>query len=307
MNSLIESTFRSRLVVHLRRTIVVAAFAATALAQDPPQQPEATPIELPATDQPVEAQPVERRSRRVRRELRSDESGFRAEAGLGYGEFKINARELGGRDREDAAVLRIDLGFDINRHLAITLMSELVGTDDDVFAGRTIESGVGPRAADASVGLSDLDIAFAWNPLRSDDFRLPLRIGPWINGGAIDYERAGVQYDWTTVGLRIGVRPEWVLARGEKADLTVYGGASYAIGYTAFHEDLIGANETYDSEAQLFRAEGGVRVGLGGFVIGLAYVLSDGGVNLSDEENGRRLPELDFNTHMFFLTLGGRF
>jgi hypothetical protein len=85
MNSLIESTFRSRLVVHLRRTIVVAAFAATALAQDPPQQPEATPIELPATDQPVEAQPVERRSRRVRRELRSDESGFRAEAGLGYG------------------------------------------------------------------------------------------------------------------------------------------------------------------------------------------------------------------------------
>lgn len=295
-----------------RSPLCLVALAGVLAAQDPqtppPQDPpaEAKPMELPAVDQQGAVEPVERR--RPRRERAGDSAlRFRAEGAFGYGKFHINARELGGRDRDDAAVFRIDLGLDLNKHIGFTLTSELVGTDDDVFAGRTIESGVGPRDAEASVGLRDLGIQFAWNPLTSDDFRLPIQVGPWISGGMIDYDRAGVQYDWTTLGIRAGVRPEWTIARGRSADLTVYGGASYSIGYTAIHEDLIGRNETYDSEAQQFRAEGGVRVGLGGFVIGLGYVLSDNGINLSDEESGRRLPEIDYNTQMFFLSLGGRF
>lgn len=289
----------------------VAAFAGALAAQDPQTPPKDPPVEAAPMTQPDagpqgELEPVERR--RVRRERAGDsQTRFRAEGAVGYGKFHINARDLGGRDRDDAAVFRIDLGLDLSKHIGFTLTSELVGTDDDVFAGRTIESGVGLRDAEASVGLRDLGIQFAWNPLTSDDFRLPIQIGPWISGGMIDYDRAGVQYDWTTVGVRAGVRPEWTIVSGRKADLTVFGGASYSIGYTTIHEDLIGRNENYDSEAQQFRAEGGVRVGLGGFVIGLTYVLSDNGINLSDEESGRRLPEIDYNTHMFFLSLGGRF
>lgn len=257
----------------------------------------------------------DRRTRRLTRERRTrrddgdlgDDRLSRISAGLGYGRFAINARELGQRDHDDAVVLHFDAEFWLNRHVGFGLNSELVGTGDDMFAGQQVESGIGPRAADAQITASDLALYFAWDPLGGNRFRLPLLIGPWFSGTSIDYDRARIDYEFFTAGIRFAVRPEWKLLDRQKVDLVAFAGASYAIGFTTINEDLIGSDETYDSESQQFRAEGGLRVDLRGVSLGLQYVYSNTGINLSDVENGRRVPEIDYDVNMFFFTVGGRF
>ena len=248
----------------------------------------------------------ERRTRRDDGEVGGDRLS-RIGAGLGYGRFSIDARGLGQRDHDDAVVFRLDAEFWVNRHIGFGLNSELVGTGDNLFAGQQVESGVGPRAADAQVTANDLGLFFAWDPLGGNRFRLPLLIGPWLSGTTIDYDRARIDYEFFTAGIRVAVRPEWKLIDREKVDLVAFAGASYAIGFTTINEDLIGSDETYDSESQQFRAEGGLRVDLRGVSLGLHYVYSNTGINLSDIENGRRVPEIDYDVNMFFFTVGGRF
>ncbi len=309
-----------------RRTLRLAVAACLALAATPrlscAQEGSSPPPDPDVPVTPIETIEVQdetttegRRARRLTRDrrARANGSGERSEprarigGGIGFGETSIDAGELGQHDHEDAIVLRLDVEFWVNPYIGFGLTSEVVGTGDDLFEGQQIESGAGPRPADAQLSAHDLAFFFAWDPFGGDHFRFPLHIGPWFAGTNLDYDRARIDYNIATVGIRAAAKPEWKLLDREKVDLVAFAGASYAIGFTSIHEDLIGRNETYDSESQQFRAEGGLRVDLRRVSLGLHYVYSDTGVNLSDIENGRRLPEIDYHTHMFFFTVGGRF
>ncbi|MEZ5964921.1 MAG: hypothetical protein R3F56_13860 [Planctomycetota bacterium] len=315
-----ESNLRAR-VRGLRRLAAVAlmpmALAAGAqplTAQEP--QPEAPPeqeVDVPVIE--VEAAPDQmpqddsrvRRLTRRRSPVADGERRSRFGGGFGYGRFRINARELGGRDTEDAAVFRLDGEFWVNRHIGFGLMSELVSTGDDLFEGQQVESGVGLRAADAQITSSDFAAFFAWDPIGADRVRLPLQIGPWFAGSTFDYDTARIDYTFATAGFRVAARPEFKLVDGDKVDFTAFAGASYSLGFTSIYEDLVGPNETYESDAWQFRAEGGLRLDLRRVSLGLQYVFSDMNIDRSDPEGGRRVPEIDFDTHMFFFTIAGRF
>jgi hypothetical protein len=299
------------------RWAAIACFTVSAAAQETP--PETLPQDPPPAREEVQDVPVQqheettqgRRARRLTRPRRArDDDGptrARVGGGIGYGDFHINASELGQHDDEDAIVLRLDVDFWINRHIGFGVNSELVGTGDDLFAGQQVESGVGPRAADAQVSAHDLAFYFQWDPFAGDGFRLPLQVGPWFAGTTLDYDEARIDYQIVTAGVRVGARPEWKMLDRDKVDLVAFAGASYAVGFTSIDEDRIGSDETFDSASQQFRAEAGVRVDLRRMYVGFHFVHSDTGINLSDVEAGRRLPEIDFYTNMFFVTVGGRF
>ncbi|HLU38095.1 MAG TPA: hypothetical protein VK081_01845, partial [Planctomycetota bacterium] len=127
------------------------------------------------------------------------------------------------------------------------------------------------------------------------------------HGMFLDYDRARVDYRVSTAGVRIGTRPEFAVVHTDDTDLRLFAGVTYSIGFTRIDEDLIGSDETYDTEQQQFRVEAGLRLDLRRVTLGLHYVYSDNGINLSDPEHGRRLPEIDYDTNMVFFTIGGRF
>jgi len=307
--------------------LFAAASGTTLTAQEPTEEPKpaAKTEEAKSDDVPmreVEGERVQRQDdrrgqrqddRRVRRLTRprstvapSDARG-RFGIGFGYGRFRINARELGGRDSADAALFRLDGEFWLNRHVGFGLMGEMFATDDELFEGQQVESGVGLRRADAEVNGTDLTAFVAFDPIGGDRVRFPLQVGPWVSSTFLDYDSARIDYTFSTAGIRVGARPELTLVDTDRADVVLFGGASYAIAFASVYEDLIGDNSTYDSEAQQFQAEGGIRVDLRHVSLGLQYVLNDVGVNLSDFEDGRRVPDVDFHTHMFFFTVAGRF
>lgn len=297
------------------------AAPAVAAAQDPPQDPPVEPPVEKEPDVPIREldapspragadstpQGGTRRLTRARSPRSSTEPFARVGGGLGYGRFHINARELGGHDDQDAGVFRLDADIWINPHIGFGLTGELVGVGEDLFEGQQVESGVGLRPADAELSSHDFAPYFQWDPIARPRFRLPLQIGPWFQGVFLDYERANIDYTFSTFGLRVGARPELALVETEKVDVVLFGGATYGIGFTEAYEDLIGENERYDTDAKQFRAEGGVRVDLRHVSLGLHYVFSDTSIDISDVENGRRVPEVDFYTNMFFFTVAGRF
>lgn len=285
-------------------------------AQEPeiPATPTEHEVDVPVVEINEVPEPAPQDGRRARRLTRprsapagDDELPSRLGGGFGYGRFHVNSRTLGGIDTDDAAVFRIDGDFWVSRHIGFGLTSELVSTGDELFSGQQVESGVGLRPADAQITSTDFAAYFAWDPVGSRRFRLPLQIGPWFSGTVFDFHRARIDYAFSTAGVRVGVRPEVKLIDSSKTDLVLFGGATYSIGYTSVYEDLVGPNETYDSDSRQFRAEGGLRVDLRRVSLGFHYVFSDMNIDRSSIENGRRVPEIDFTTNMFFFTIAGRF
>lgn len=254
-----------------------------------------------------EGRAVRRLTRRSTSNTESRDPRFRFEIGFGYGRQSVGAGTLGRRDEQDAAVMHWGLEFWANRNIGFGLRSEAADTVGDLFEGQTVSDGQALRPADADLSVRDFAAYFAWNPTSSDRVRVPLQIGPTFLSARLDYDRANIDYDWSGAGVRVGVRPEFTVVDGTNADFVIYTGASYGIGFASVHEDLVGPNETYDTEFQNLRAEAGVRLEFKRFILGLSYVFSDTGFNLSDIERGRRVPDIDYDTHMYMLTFGGRF
>lgn len=254
-----------------------------------------------------EGRAVRRLTRRSTSNTESRDPRFRFEIGFGYGRQSVGAGSLGRRDEQDAAVMHWGLEFWANRNIGFGLRSEAADTVGDLFEGQTVSDGQTQRPADADLSIRDFAAYFAWNPTSSDRVRVPFQIGPTFMSARLDYDRANIDYDWVGAGVRVGVRPEFTVVDGTNTDLVLYTGVSYGIGFASVHEDLVGPNETYDTEFQNVRAEAGIRVEFKRFIVGLSYVFSDTGFNLSDVERGRRVPDIDYDTHMYMLTFGGRF
>ena len=287
--------------------------AAAAQAKEQGQKEGDAKTEAEDDSIPVRALPqdegraVRRLTRRSTSNTESREPRFRFEIGFGYGRQSVGAGSLGKRDEQDAAVMHWGLEFWANRNIGFGMRSEAADTVGDLFEGQTVSDGQTQRPADADLSIRDFAAYFAWNPTSSDRVRVPFQIGPTFTSARLDYDRANIDYDWAGAGVRVGVRPEFTVVDGTNTDLVIYTGASYGIGFASVHEDLVGPNETYDTEFQNLRAETGIRVEFKRFILGLSYVFSDTGFNLSDIERGRRVPDIDYDTHMYMLTFGGRF
>lgn len=254
-----------------------------------------------------EGRAVRRLTRRSTSNAESREPRFRFEVGFGYGRQSVGAGSLGRRDEQDAAVMHWGLEFWANRNIGVGLRSEAADTVGDLFEGQTVSDGQTQRSADADLSVRDFAAYFAWNPTSSDRVRVPFQIGPTFMSARLDYDRANIEYDWAGAGVRVGVRPEFTVVDGANTDLVLYTGASYGVGFASVHEDRVGPNENYDTEFQNLRGEAGVRLEFKRFILGLSYVFSDTGFNLSDIERGRRVPDFDSDTHMYMLTFGGKF
>ena len=230
----------------------------------------------------------------------------RGELAFGWASLDVDAGRLG-RDRDEgSAALRFDLQAMPKRWLGGGLTFEVLGSAD-LFEGQTIDNGAALVPADATFSMIDLDAHVTLAPIANSRFALPIQLGPWIQSGTLDYDDANATYEFATIGLRVGVRPEWTIVRSHRTDITLFGGATFGVGTTLLDEDIVNREETYDSSATQFRAEGGIRCGLGSFTLGLSYAWSDTRIDDSDLENGRSLPDIDFDASMFLLTIGGRF
>jgi hypothetical protein len=279
--------------------------------EDPESDPPGAEIELQEPGEAKDGPAINGRPRRrtTRRPYGTDEEyyPFFIEGGIGYARFDYDTLQSNFDSGSDGVASRINFEWLPERHLGLGVLLETVSTTDDLFVGKQINSGVRDEPANADAFASDLFTYFSGAPIANDWLKLPLHVGPFISTLQVDYLDANVEFDYATFGIRAGVRPEIKLVNTARFDWSIYGGASYGIGVTVIDEDRIGRDETYESDTQTFRAEGGLRFAFGQLNVGVAYVFSGANTARSDPENGLRVPEIDYDSDLFMLTIGGRF
>lgn len=166
----------------------------------------------------------------VRASLEPRELQVGLRLGLGVVEARTDRRF---DDRADSrfAELRVDAG----RRSGIGASVELWSSDDELFAGRRINDGIDPAPAAASFAGADLFVYYHREP-QTGDLRLPWRVGAFTDVLRLDHERASVQREWLSSGVRIIVEPTWRVAGDDSRALELVGRFGGDVGAAWFEE-----------------------------------------------------------------------
>jgi len=228
---------------------------------------------------------------------------FYADLAVGAGNYEHDTSGDGGAVSGDT-----DGGYAALRFEAVTdsgigggLALEGTGSDDDLLA----DVGV----PDVEGRTSDLFLYFVGDPARSDDFRLPLRVGPYLHRLEIEEDPTSTKIDWDGVGLRLEASPEWWFLRRDAFSLGLAGDLSLGAHVTSIDaEDGTGFSESFDGDGWTLGAGLGVIALFGRHVTTqLGYVYRMTNESESDPSNGFVVNEANQTFHGVVLGLGVRF
>ncbi len=145
------------------------------------------------------------------------------------------------------------------------LSLETMTSQDDLFENQTTS----PAQA-ASVELAPF---FLYRVDVGDRFQMPLRVGPWIHVLTLENQNTSDSKEWVSVGLRLAIEPEVVLARDERFEWTLFTALSLAAGDTTITLSSPGAaDEDLDSNGRAFGLEIGPRFRWSYFSAGVSFL-----------------------------------
>lgn len=226
---------------------------------------------------------------------------FTGQVTLGGGRYEHDI-DGGGDDRTRAGYFALMLEGGSRDGFGGGVRIESVSSDDDLFEG----SGTSSQA-------TGVDIApyFLWRAVDTGRFRMPVRVGPWINVLQLDEESSDDQVTWVTVGLRAAVAPEVALLTRRNFALSIASEISLAAGGTAIEVESGNDDQTFDSSAGAFGFELGPRFRWSHFYAGFSYVHRSLSVDESDTENLGGVPtvvrEFDNSFDGLVVSFGGGF
>ncbi|MEO6709366.1 MAG: hypothetical protein ABI054_07525 [Planctomycetota bacterium] len=176
---------------------------------------------------------------------------------------------------------------------------EVMNSDDDLFEGQT--------ANESQATSVEIAPFFLYRVDGGDRFRMPLRAGPWIHALTLDEQHSSDSLTWVSVGLRVAVEPEIVLARSEGFEFSLFSEVSLAGGGTQVHQELGSGDEDYDTGGGAFGFEIGPRFRWSHFSAGVSLLHRSLSFDKSDRENNVRIPGIDTSFDAFAISFGGGF
>ncbi|MFY9341550.1 MAG: hypothetical protein WAT39_03615, partial [Planctomycetota bacterium] len=161
-----------------------------------------------------------------------------AHANVGFGDVaaKVDGTLL--RDRADARFL--ELGIEAGTGAG--LHANLWNSEAELFAGRRINDGVAPAAADGSLAGVDAFPHQRWD-LLDGTLRLPVRLGVFGDWQNLRHERAGVEREWIGAGPRLILEPTWRLLGDARTGLDLVGRVGGDVGGAWFKERFRGGDD----------------------------------------------------------------
>lgn len=236
------------------------------------------------------------------RSASSRQANFYADLAVGGGTYKHDTHGDGGASSGETdggyAALRLEGVTDSG--LGGGLAIEGTGSDDKLLEN------VGSPDAEGSTG--DLFLYFVGDPVRSDQFRLPLRVGPYVHRLEVKEDSTSTKIDWDGVGLRLEAAPEYWLLRRDAFSLGLAGSVSIGVHATSIDADVPPLSDTFDGDGYTFGAGIGVAALFANHVsTQLGYVYRVTHESESDPSNGFVINEATQSFRGFVLQLGVRF
>lgn len=231
-----------------------------------------------------------------------DPANFYFDVAVGGGTYKHETSGDGGLASGDTdggfAALRFE-GIS-NSGIGGGIALEGTGSDDDLMID------AGTPNVDGSTG--DVFAYFVGDPINSDRFRLPLRVGPYFHRLELNDDTTPGTIDWDGVGLRLEAGPEVWLLRRNAFSLGLTGSVSIGAHVTSIDAEVAGLSDTFDGDGLTFGAGLGIAALFANHVTTqLGYVYRMTRESESDPSNGVFVREATQSFSGVVLQIGGRF
>ena len=200
-----------------------------------------------------------------------------------------------GLDDTDARMHRFSLGGGNRRGRGAGMDLKVIIPDDDLYRGTA-------QAAD----VQNFDLFFFFmSHTAQGRFRMPLRVGPYLNRVDTDFLGTNQETDYINMGFRVNFDPEVILYESDEAELSLVSSFSGGLHATFIDDDL--TNDEFSSSGTTLGAEFGVRATLGQVQLSTGIIYNTLVVHESDPEGGTRIPRLDTDFTGIQFSLGVRF
>lgn len=155
----------------------------------------------------------------------------RATVGVGNVAARVRGTRLD--DRADARFL----GVAVDAGNGAAVQADFWSSDQELFAGRRINDGVEPAAADASLSGIDLFPHVRLDPF-AGAFTMPIRLGAFADWQMLDHDAAGVEREWLSIGPRVVIEPTLRLLGDEADSLSLFVRLGGDVGPSWFAESF---------------------------------------------------------------------
>lgn len=224
-----------------------------------------------------------------------------AEATVAFGAYTHRTSGSTLDDKQVATLARLRFEFLAGAGIGLGAAVEGMSSDDDLFEND------GFVAQEASMG--DAFVYVLFQPCPDRRIRLPIRVGPYLRGLAIEDASGPDEVVWSSFGVRVEIEPEVVLVSDENAEVSVFTGLGIGV-----HGTIVEVESTTPAIDDRFESDGttvNFEAGLRGRVLSLAWALSYiyRGVRFdeSDPELGLFVRETNADFQGVAFTLGIRF
>jgi hypothetical protein len=160
-------------------------------------------------------------------------------ASVGAGNVKARAKGSRLGDRADARFL----GVAVDAGNGAAVHADMWSSDQELFAGRRINDGVEPAAADAALSGVDVFPHLRIDPL-DGVLTMPVRVGAYADWQALDHDTAGVEREWLSIGPRVVVEPTLRLLGDDDDSLSLFVRLGGDVGAAWFEEQFRGGEDS---------------------------------------------------------------
>jgi hypothetical protein len=235
-------------------------------------------------------------------EQKIEKSNFFVDLALGAGNYEHDTKgDAGGASGDtDGGYLLLRTEYLADMGIGGGLALEGSASDDDLMENA--------GSLDTEGGMGDLFLYFAAVPAETDEFRLPIRVGPYVHSTILSEDSTDTDITWGALGVRLEATPElWFLRRRSFA-IGLVGGASAGIHVTRSELEVGSASEEFDGDGLTLGAELGIQALFANHVsTRIGYVFRTTHESESDDSNGLALREMDATFSGLALQLGVRF
>ncbi|MCK5945245.1 MAG: hypothetical protein KAI24_24870 [Planctomycetes bacterium] len=249
------------------RHLPLADVLAEVIAEAPAPRSEPPAAQGPEPDKIDQRLP--QRPGHGRRSFRHSWQPLVATVDVGVGDVMVRADGTRLNDRTDAvfARARVETGEGAALH------AEYWASDPDLFRGDRINDGIVPRIADAE--LSGFDV---FPHLRLDcdlggDWRMPVRLGAFVDWQQLDHQPARVEREWLGFGPRVALEPTWHLLDGEQGSLQLFTRFAGDLGAAWFSEEFVNGDDRDVAARWSGEVGGGLRGSYGAMHAEIGYRL----------------------------------
>lgn len=235
------------------------------------------------------------------------DGGRLLDAQFGIGSVGVRVPGTAFDDREDALFWRVRFEGPKEREFGTGFHLGGFATDRGLFTDAAMNNGQRTTLADAAAYGVDAFVHARWTLVDERPFRLPVRVGPFVDWLDVAHEDADASRTFLTFGGRLMLEPELRLLSSGTDALVLFGTLTGDYGGARLREQFPTGRSSATTDRWSLQAAGGLRYYTGNWLCELGYRQGYTAYGDTDTTLAPGVDKTELRQQELFLGLGLRF